>query len=128
MCMYVHAGVPKRLFNFNPADVIGRPVASIVDVFGYWRNQFGSDASLYTLLAVKSMQDALPATNNSSHRAIGTSWRVGVHIPVKRDEDIAAEAAEMASRAQKEVRILFSHVMQTASILSGTTIHLSPQA
>ena len=97
------AGAPKRLFNFNPADIIGRPVASIVDVFGYWRNQFGGDGSLFTLLAFDSMKEALPTTSNGSHRVTGTSWRVGVHVPVKRDEDIASAAAEAASRLQKEV-------------------------
>eukprot|EP00878_Enallax_costatus_P021708 GHUV01022998.1.p1 GENE.GHUV01022998.1~~GHUV01022998.1.p1 ORF type:complete len:487 (+),score=142.31 GHUV01022998.1:295-1755(+) len=61
------------------------------------------------------MKDALPTTSNGSHRVTGTSWRVGVHIPVKRDEDIASEAAEMASRLQKEGQ-------GNSSVLAGNSV------
>lgn len=71
----VNNGAPKALFGFNPSDVIGRPIAAFVNVFGQWRRQFGGEESLLALLA-----------NRASDKG-ETAWRVGVHLPVA-DADI----------------------------------------
>lgn len=115
------AGAPKRLFGFNPADIIGRPVASVVDVFGLWRNQFGEDSSLLTLLffdALKSGRDAVAA---DKRHVAGSSWRVGVHLPVKSDDEIASHAAQLAAQAERKK---VSGVASAVKAVTMAVLHL----
>lgn len=74
----VDAASPKALFGFSPTDLVGRPLAAFVDVFGSWRRQFGEDASLLMMLGVHAQQKGESA------------WRVGVTQPVA-DADIGKE-------------------------------------
>jgi hypothetical protein len=89
-------GTPKALYGFEPSQLVGRPLSAALDVFGHWRHHFGEDGSLLTLLAEHTMNDAVQGGGSSS-TAAGPSWRVGVHLPVKNDADIAAHAAVMAA-------------------------------
>lgn len=93
------ADTPKALYGFEPSQLLGRPLAAALDVFGHWRHHFGEDGSLLALLAEHSMDEESVQGSGSGGRssAVGPSWRVGVHLPVKSDDDIAAHAALMAT-------------------------------
>lgn len=95
------AGATKRLYGFDPSDIVGRPLASVIDAFGYWRHQFGEDQSLLTLLALQAMQSG-KGDMHGSHQVAGASWRVGVHMPVKADGDISAHAAQVAAEGRNK--------------------------
>jgi hypothetical protein len=86
------AGAPKPLYGFEPSELIGRPLAAAVDVFGQWIHQFGDDETLLALLA----QQCIDGAACGNDQAAGSSWRVGVHLPVKSDADIEQHAAAMA--------------------------------
>jgi hypothetical protein len=79
---------------------VGRPLAAAVDVFGRWRHQFGEDESLLALLAVQTVEEAAAQRDSlgagGRATAAGSAWRVGVHLPVKNDSDIAQHAAAIA--------------------------------
>jgi hypothetical protein len=90
------AGAPKALYGFEPTELVGQPLAAVVDVFGRWRHQFGEDDSLLALLAAQAMDDAADAGINAG-KAGCASWRVGVHLPVKGDTEIAEHAASLAA-------------------------------
>lgn len=89
-----HAGVPKTLFGFNASDLVGRPLAAILDVFGLWRHKHGEDSSLLMLLASQALKRTSVGAADSGHAGTA-SWRVGVHQPVKTDL-IAQHAAQLA--------------------------------
>jgi hypothetical protein len=105
------AGTPKALYGFDPSQLVGRPLAAAVDVFGHWRHQFAEDGSLLTLLAARVMDQA-PGQGSGSGVVVGPSWRVGVHLPVKNDDDIAAHAAIMITDAH-----LAAQVSQSTPVL-----------
>lgn len=72
-------------------------MASIVDVFGMWRQKIEEDSGLIKLLTFQALKEgslALANQNDNLMHASGTSWRVGVHQPVK-DADIISHAAQM---------------------------------
>jgi hypothetical protein len=67
-------------------------------VFGRWRHQYKEDDSLLALLAAQALQEAHDEGLGAGGKATagGCAWRVGVHLPVKGDADIAQHAAAMA--------------------------------
>lgn len=105
-CRDCCAGAPKVLFGFNVTELIGQPLACIIDAFGIWRHEFGEDDSLLMMLSLQALKDGAAgmatAAKNDIH-ASGMSWRVGVHQPVK-DEEMAAHATYLADeRKQNKV-------------------------
>jgi hypothetical protein len=93
------------LYGFEPSQLVGRPLAAAVDVFGHWRHQFQEDGSLLTLLAARAMDDSSGQGSGSKGSVAGPSWRVGVHLPVKIDDDIAAHAAVMITDAHLATQV-----------------------
>lgn len=92
-------GVPVSLFGFEGSELIGRPLAAIVDIFGIWRHKFTEDSSLLAMLAFQAMEGNSNGTSacktaGSSHIS-GLSWRVGVHKPVKSDNWITENAVQL---------------------------------
>lgn len=107
--LVVAAGAPKALYGFEPSELIGRPLAATIDVFGRWRHQFGGDESLLGVLAAQALEeaqgDSLGAGGKAS--AAGCAWRVGVHLPVKSDDAIVQHAAAIADgHGHSQVRML----------------------
>jgi hypothetical protein len=99
------AGTPKALYGFEPSQLVGRPLATAVDVFGQWRHQFNEDGSLLTLLAARAMDEPSGQGSGSKGTVAGPSWRVGVHLPVKNDDGIAAHAAVMVTDAHLAAQV-----------------------
>eukprot|EP00878_Enallax_costatus_P025839 GHUV01027676.1.p1 GENE.GHUV01027676.1~~GHUV01027676.1.p1 ORF type:complete len:1421 (+),score=378.88 GHUV01027676.1:621-4883(+) len=100
-----NTGAPKSLFGFNVAELVGRPLACIIDVFGVWRHEFGEDNSLLTMLSLQALKEgatsmAVIGKSDSGIHASGTSWRVGVHQPVK-DEEIASHAVHLSDERKQ---------------------------
>eukprot|EP00879_Flechtneria_rotunda_P013062 GHRR01013642.1.p1 GENE.GHRR01013642.1~~GHRR01013642.1.p1 ORF type:complete len:1083 (+),score=308.01 GHRR01013642.1:2122-5370(+) len=96
----VNQGALRSMYGFTPSDLIGRPLAAVVDVFGLWRHEYQEDSSLLALLATQAMNESGGcAGGKGEHRgyANGSSWRVGVHLPVKTDDAIAEHAAQLAA-------------------------------
>lgn len=62
-----HAG--KAVFGFQPQDLVGRPLASFVNLFSLWKQQFSEDESLLTMLATRAEQN------------LDVIYRAGVHSP-----------------------------------------------
>lgn len=103
-------GAPKALYGFEPAELVGRPLAAAVNVFGLWRRQFGEDGSLLALLAAQAMEQQAGGVSSSSGSSTGNvagsrqalgvgvgagaSWRMAVHLPVK-DSEILEHAAHL---------------------------------
>lgn len=72
-------------------------MASIIDVFGMWRHEYHEDNSLMSLLTLQALKEgclALANQNDNAIHASGTSWRIGVHLPVK-EAEIEAHAVQM---------------------------------
>jgi hypothetical protein len=91
VCCQIPAGALKSLFKFDAAELVGRPLASVVDVFGLWRLKCQQDdTSLLSLLAMHTFEKDAASSSNAQ----GTSWRVGVHLPVT--SDIEQHAAQLA--------------------------------
>jgi hypothetical protein len=65
----VNEGANRSIFGVDPADLLGRSVASFINVFGQWRAKFGSEDGLLTMLAMQVMQN---------HEV---TVRVGLHTP-----------------------------------------------
>lgn len=101
---------PRALFGFSPGELVGRPLAAVVDVFGLWRRQHGEDGSLLALLAetaasgggVGAPVEGSGAVGASTLAQSGHTWRVGVHLPVPQDGDIVLHAAQLAAGAGLE--------------------------
>jgi hypothetical protein len=98
------AGAPKALYGFEPRELVGKPLAAAVDVFGLWRHQFKEDGSLLALLAAQAMDEAAGG-GSSKGTASGATWRVGVHLPVKNEADITEHAAAMADDSQLKSQV-----------------------
>eukprot|EP00775_Hariotina_reticulata_P007054 gene7054-7268_t len=94
----VNSGVQKSLFQFDATELVGHPVASVVDVFGLWRHKCQEDdTSLLSILAMHTIGGATTGTANAQ----SASWRVGVHLPVTSDiEQHAAQLAADGSQAK----------------------------
>uniref|UniRef100_A0A383VUJ6 PAS domain-containing protein n=1 Tax=Tetradesmus obliquus TaxID=3088 RepID=A0A383VUJ6_TETOB len=86
--LQVNAGAPKALYGFEPSELVGKPLAATVDIFGVWRHRFEEDGSLLALLAAQAMEETGAGSSGRSN-AGSASWRVGVHLP-KRDRLRAA--------------------------------------
>jgi hypothetical protein len=105
------AGSSKALYGFDPSDVIGRPLASIVDVFGLWRRQFTEDQSLLGLLThqaaantsagIDAEAGGLMSADDDYSSGGGCCWRVGVHLPVTSDGQIVKHAEQLAEESSK---------------------------
>ncbi|WIA34679.1 hypothetical protein OEZ86_012993 [Tetradesmus obliquus] len=117
--LQVNKDTPKALYGFEPSQLLGRPLAAALDVFGHWRHHFGEDGSLLALLAEHSMDEESVQGSGSGGRssAVGPSWRVGVHLPVKSDDDIAAHAALMATDTHLGAQ---GHVQASSTALAAT--------
>jgi hypothetical protein len=98
------AGAPKALYGFEPCELVGKPLAATVDVFGLWRHQFDEDGSLLALLAAQAMEETAGSSSSKSS-VFGISWRVGVHLPVKTDAEITEHAAAMAGEAEANTKV-----------------------
>jgi hypothetical protein len=86
------------MYEFEPSQLVGGPLAAAVDEFGHWRHQLGEDDSLLALLAAQALEEAQGEGLGAGGKATagGCAWRVGVHLPVKSDADIEQHAAAMA--------------------------------
>lgn len=73
-------------------------MAAIIDTFGLWRLKFGEDKSLLLLLASQALQGL-----DAAAAAASTSWRVGVHMPLQKDEDIQQHAEKLTAELQGKV-------------------------
>lgn len=52
----VNPGVSKAVFGFAPQELVGRPLAAFVNLFGQWRGKFGEDESLLVMLGMRAEQ------------------------------------------------------------------------
>lgn len=91
------AGVPNILFGFSGAELVGLPLAAVIDVFGLWRHTYGEDNSLLALLAHQALGHSNCAPAAGSSHTGSVSWRVGIHQPVTEEGLIAQHAAKLAS-------------------------------
>jgi hypothetical protein len=75
-------------------------LAATIDIFGRWQQQFGEDGTLLALLAAQVLEEAAGQGDSlgagGKATAAGCVWRVGIHLPVKSDNDIVKHAAAMA--------------------------------
>jgi hypothetical protein len=70
----VNAGASKAVFGVEPQELVGRPLSSLINVFGQWRAKFGDEESLLTTLALRVEQN---------HDVI---VRCGLHNPFSEEE------------------------------------------
>lgn len=65
----VNNGASKSVFGVEPKELVGKPLASFINVIGQWKAKFGSEESLLTMLALRVEQN---------HDAV---VRCGLHNP-----------------------------------------------
>jgi hypothetical protein len=107
------AGASKALYGFEPTEVVGQPLAAVVDVFGLWRWQFTEDQSLLCLLASQAAADMSAGTEAEVAGLLtaaaggsgGSCWRVGVHLPMTSDELIARNAAQLVEENSRAAKV-----------------------
>lgn len=86
-------GLPESLFGINSSDLVGKPLAAFIDIFGQWRLKYGEDSSLLSMLAFYALHDADHQGGISLETdSMGRAWRVGVHLPLQDDEEILEHA------------------------------------
>lgn len=97
---HVVAGVPKALFGFDAAQLVGQTLSSVIDVFSEWKVGCGEEMSLLQMLASQMMAAVEPdgaATISGSGGC--ASWRAGVHRPTlggSADDKVQCIAANTA--------------------------------
>lgn len=121
----LNQGSNKDVFAFPPEELIGRPLASFINVFTQWRHKFGEDDSLLALLGLRSEQ------------GLDVIYRVGVHSPYTDQElaDSELEAASMSGatveKAKEKMTLLSAlkarHKVKPA-IMTMTSLHIGEDA
>eukprot|EP00775_Hariotina_reticulata_P009651 gene9651-9811_t len=86
MVLSVNHNAPKSMFGFPPSCLVGRPLATFINIFKEWREKFGEDESLLVLLGLRSgaNQDVV--------------LRVGVCNPMTDEEIVQAQRAEAGEK------------------------------
>jgi hypothetical protein len=78
----VNHHAPKSMFGFPPSCLVGRPLATFINIFKEWREKFGEDESLLVLLGLRS---------GSNQDVV---LRVGICNPMSDEEIVQAQRAE----------------------------------
>lgn len=77
------AGVPRNLFGFDGLQLVGKSLASIIDIFSEWKQGHGEELSLLELLVGQMLAASADGTaGDTRSRSACASWRVAVHRPV----------------------------------------------
>jgi hypothetical protein len=130
--MNTPAGASKALYGFEPANIIGQPLAAVVDVFGLWRRQFTEDQSLLGLLAHQAAADMsagidaegtgfISADGAAEGGAGSCCWRVGVHLPMAGDEQIVKHAEQLAEESSKGGKVSSSRLDHLLCLCTSLT-------
>lgn len=69
-------GATKSVFGIEPSELVGKPLASFVNLFGQWRAKYGSEENLLTMLALRVEQN---------HEVV---VRCGLHTPFTEVRDL----------------------------------------
>jgi hypothetical protein len=79
----VNGGANKSVFGVEPKELVGKPLASFINVFGQWKARFGSEEGLLTMLALRVEQNHDVVVRCGLHNPFTEVWvcpKGGVHV------------------------------------------------
>eukprot|EP00775_Hariotina_reticulata_P009112 gene9112-9281_t len=113
----VNEHASKAIFGFEPACLLGRPLAAFINLFDAWRQKFGEDESLLVMLGLRAEQNLDVVLN------------VGIHNPMTDSELVSQRAASNAGTTNEFARSTLLATLQQRrkerpAVLALQMVHL----